>query len=225
MVDRAVDLLTMLLVIGLALLFEFDILWSYISGALDAGENEPSIGLWQNPFIWFVIAGVLGILVIYYFRNQLKQSALFLKMANILRGFVEGLRSVGKLERPGLFVLHSLNIWFMYFLMTYLCFFAFDPTSGLGMGAGLMVFVFGALGILIPSPGGMGTYQLLVVQALGMYQIAGDDAFSFANILFFSVQIGCNVVVGIISWLLLPVLNRNYEPQHNLPEDVATVAS
>ena len=70
--------------------------------------------------------------------------------------------------------------------MMYFAFFTFAPTAHLGPIAGLVVFVFGSLGILIPTPGGMGSYHYLVGEALTMYGVSGVDAFSFANIVFFS---------------------------------------
>ena len=39
------------------------------------------------------------------------------------------------------------------------------------------------------------------------------DAFSFANILFFSVQIGCNILLGLVALVVLPLINRHYHPQ------------
>jgi hypothetical protein len=35
----------------------------------------------------------------------------------------------------------------------------------------------------------MGTFHAMVIMALAIYGISGDDAFSFANIQFFSVQL------------------------------------
>ena len=101
----------------------------------------------------------------------------------------------------------------MYFLMTYFCFFAFAPTAHLPPVVALVVFVFGGWGIVIPSPGGMGTYHFLVQTALMMYGVRGDDAFSWANIAFFSIQLGNNVLLGILSLIFLPALNRNYHPR------------
>lgn len=99
----------------------------------------------------------------------------------------------------------------MYFAMTYLSFFAFGPTAHLAPIAGLIVFVFGGWGIVIPSPGGMGTYHYLAQVALAMYGVNGDDGFSWANISFFSIQLGCNISIGIIALILLPIINRNYK--------------
>lgn len=210
-VDRIVDLLSLLAALGLVFLFEYDTIWGYLSEMM--GGEETSERIWQKSWfqIFMAIAFISGFLL-YIFRKKVRQTAFYNKVLNILRGFWEGIQSIIKVDRPWLFLFHSFNIWFMYFMMTYLCFFAFEPTAGLAPVAGLMVFVFGAFGIVIPSPGGMGTFHFLAIQALAMYGINGGDAFSFANILFFSVQLGCNVVVGIVALVLLPIINRNYNP-------------
>jgi len=46
--------------------------------------------------------------------------------------------------------------------------------------------------------------------------VCGDDAFSFANISFFSIQIGANVFMGLLSLILLPIVNKNYDPPSKL---------
>ena len=97
--------------------------------------------------------------------------------------------------------------------MLYVAFFSFEPTAVLGPEAGLVVFVLGTLGIVFPSPGGMGSYHYLVSEGLVMYGINPTDAFSFANIMFFSVQIFCNILFGIIAFVILPLINKSqYEP-------------
>jgi len=106
------------------------------------------------------------------------------------------------------FVFHSILIWFCYFAMTYVIFFAFKPTEHLGPVAGLVVFVFGTLGIVFPSPGGMGSYHFLVEEGLTLYGVGEADAFSFANIMFFSVQLFCNVLFGILALIILPIYNK-----------------
>jgi uncharacterized membrane protein YbhN (UPF0104 family) len=92
--------------------------------------------------------------------------------------------------------------------MTWFGFQAFAPTEHLDIRAALTVFAFGTLGMVIPSPGGMGTFHALVIACLTLfYGIKGDDAFSVANIIFFTVSIGFNVVLGLTSLILLPLLN------------------
>ena len=138
---------------------------------------------------------------------------MYQKILNIVKGFAEGVKSIRKVDRPGWFIFHSIFIWLMYYSMTYMCFKSFEPTAQVGMLAGLVVFVLGGWGMVIPSPGGMGTYHFLVQTGLSMYGISGDDGFSLANIAFFSINLGTNVLIGILALILLPILNRDYHPQ------------
>ena len=205
-VGRIMDVIMLLLFIGLAFLLEYDTLWTWLNENM--GDKEGG-GLFSNPYVLGVMGlGVLSLIVFFIFRKKIMQTAIFKKVWDIVMGFWEGLQSVRKLEQPGMFIFHTVFIWTMYFLMNYLCFFSFEPTSNLSPEVGLMVFVFGAFGIVIPSPGGMGTYHWLVIAALGIYGINQYDAFSFANIAFFSIQIFCNITIGIIAIILLFVLNR-----------------
>jgi uncharacterized membrane protein YbhN (UPF0104 family) len=157
---------------------------------------------------------VAAILLFFLFRKRLEKTKVYQKVVSILKGFVEGLATVRQLDRPWLFLLHSINIWLMYYLLNYVCFFAFEPTSTLSPLVGLVVFVFGGWGIVIPTPGGMGSYHFLVQVALGIYGVSSPDSFSYAMIAFITVQIGASAIFGLISLLILPFLNQGYQPAH-----------
>lgn len=207
-VDRIVDVISILLVTALAVSLEFDTIARFADEYIDLGARFGGVqSLWYAAAAGLVVAGLL-----WGFRKPLMRTNLYAKLRVIAIGFKDGLLTIGRLDRPWLFLLHSVNIWVMYFLMTYCCFFAFAPTAHLSPLVGLVVFVFGGWGIVIPSPGGMGTYHFLVQTALQMYGVSGDDAFSFANIAFFSINIGCNVLLGIVALIGLPLFNRNYHP-------------
>lgn len=207
-VDRIIDVISILLVTALAFLLEFDTIIGFVNQYvnLEGRFNATTVA---------ILAGIVLLLagLFFTFQKRLARTAVYARLAAIAHGFRDGLLSVLQLDRPWLFLMHSINIWLMYFLMTYLCFQAFDPTAGLSPVVGLVVFVFGGWGIVIPSPGGMGTYHFLVQTALQMYGVSGDNAFSWANIAFFSIQLGCNVLLGVMALLLLPPLNRDYHPE------------
>ena len=207
-VDRVVDMVFLVLTLGLALLFESEKILGFLAENT-GGESGRDVGGFPWKTVLPVVAGVV-VVALFAFRRQLARTAVFKKIIHLLKGFWEGIRSVGRLHRPGLFVFHSLTIWIMYFLMTWLGFKAFGPTEHLGLSAALLVFVFGTLGMVIPSPGGMGTFHFLVIAALTLfYNVKGEDAFSIANIIFFCVQIGFNSLLGILALVALPVYNRN----------------
>lgn len=206
-VDRLMDFICLGLVVGLAFVFEGQTLLNFL--AQRGGENGQSSGLLQNTFVLtalgLLVAGTLAIIV---FWKQLQQLPVFQKVASLLEGFWDGLRSVFRLRQPGLFLLYSGGIWLMFYLQCYFNLQAFPPTAQLGAGAALMVFVFGTLGFVIPSPGGMGTFHALAIAGLALYGIGGGDAFSYANIAFFAIQIFYNIVGGVLALILLPILNR-----------------
>jgi uncharacterized membrane protein YbhN (UPF0104 family) len=207
-VDRIVDVISILIVTGLAIALEYDTILAFAEQYVSF-ERFGSLGR-----LGLIALAGMGIILggLWFFRERLLQTQIAKKVIDIAMGFWEGLKTISQLDRPWLFLLHSINIWFMYFAMTYLCFFAFAPTAHLSAVAGLVVFVFGGWGVVIPSPGGMGTYHFLAQTALSMYGISGDDGFSWANIAFFSIQLGCNVLGGLLALMLLPALNRTYQP-------------
>lgn len=205
-VDRLMDFLCLALVVGLAFLLEGDTLLAFISQNQQPGEQS---SMWSNPlFLGMLAAMLLVAVVVYGLRKRLAEIALFRKIGALLKGFIDGLRSVFRLKNPFLFIAYSLGIWVMFYLQCWFNLKAFPPTAHLDWSAAMMVFVFGTFGFVIPSPGGMGTFHALCIASLALYGINGSDGFSYANIAFFSVQIFYNLVAGLLSLWLLPRFNK-----------------
>lgn len=202
-VDRILDLLSLLFAILLALVLQGNILFHFFKDKI--GDS-----VFGQGWIYIVVAlGILFLFLAYRYRRMIKRWSLYQKIHHLVEGFRDGLKSLKRVERPWLLFLDTVLIWLLYYLMMFLAFKAFAPTAHLGGMAGLMVFVFGGLGIVFPSPGGMGTFHAMVITALAIYGIHGDDAFSFANIQYFSIQLlGC-MLMGIIGLIVLPIINRN----------------
>lgn len=209
-VDRILDLGSLLFAILLAFVLQGNVLFVFF-------KDKIGNSVFGQGWLYIVIALVFLLLfALYRFRRFIKQWSLYQKIHHLVEGFRDGLRSLRRVEKPWLLLLDTVLIWLMYYLMMYLCFKSFGPTAHLGGMAGLMVFVFGGLGIVFPSPGGMGTFHLMVITALSIYGIHGDDGFSFANIQYFSVQLmGC-VLLGVLGLILLPIINKN--SKRNVPD-------
>jgi glycosyltransferase 2 family protein len=217
-VDRLLDMVTLALIVGFSFLVQYDLLWSWLDKNLSDGTG--SFRLLSHPiFLTAAALGVISLCLAYIFRKKIAQLPLINRVWHIVEKFGDGLKSIKRVKNPVTFILHSLNIWFMYYMMTFLCFLAFAPTAQLSPQAALTVFVFGTFGIVIPSPGGMGTYHFLATSALLLYGVNGGDAFSFANIMFFSIQIFYNIVAGILSIAGLRYFNKKditLEPEAEL---------
>ncbi len=211
-VDRIMDLLSLLFAIILALVLQGNLLFHFF-------EHEIGNSILAQTWIYIALGlGILFLFLLYRFRHIIKRWSLYQRIHHLVEGFRDGLRSLRRVEHPWLLLLDTVGIWVLYYLMMFLCFKAFAPTAHLGGMAGLMVFVFGGLGIVFPSPGGMGTFHAMVIMALAIYGLNGNDAFSFANIQYFSIQLlGC-VLMGIVGLIVLPIINRkpkiiDHEPQ------------
>lgn len=225
-VDRTFDVLMLLLVTGIAFLTQFTYLYNFLFGedkiavvcSFPIEEQTDALVIpWLLLFQIGIGVGLLVLAVIAFRWKTIRETALAKKILALLKSFGAGLQTVFKLKRPGLFLFHTLNIWLMYYLMLYLCFFAYGPTANLSPMAALLAFVFGTFGMVIPSPGGMGTYQVAVTAALAIYGVAEADAFAFSNIMFFTITLFGNVFFGLLAYIILPIYNRGYEPK--LPTD------
>ena len=204
---RITDVLCLLVVILIALIFEMDLIWNFVT------ENADNNRLFQFEYLVGIFLFGLVLLALFYYFIKKSQNSLVLRVKKVFMGFVDGLKTVGQLENTGLYIFYSLLIWFLYYMMTYFCFYSFQPTAHLGPIEALVTFVFGTLGIVFPSPGGLGSYHFLITEALKIYDVNEADAFSFANLIFFSIQIFCNVLFGILALILLPLINRNRTDQ------------
>lgn len=207
--DRVFDVIMLFLVICLAIAVGGSEFIAYLDTHIDL-QNKASRFL-SHP-VWIVgFAIVLCTLVFMFWRkrNKIKQSNVGRKIMTILNGFKAGVLSVKDVSSIALFIFYTIAIWVIYYFTLYFVFFSFQPTAHLGPKEALVTFVFGSLGILIPSPGGMGSYHFLVGEALNMYGVSGTDAFTLANIVFFSIQIFVNMLLGAIFMIILATRNRD----------------
>ena len=207
--DRIFDVIMLIIAIGMAILIGGNDFLNYLNENINLAQKFNAI--LNSPFFMliFLLSAIAITFIAYSYRKEIKNSVLGKKILGVMAGFSTGVQSVKNVSSIALFIIYTVSIWILYYFMMYLAFFAFTPTSHLGPTEGLVIFVFGSLGILIPTPGGMGSYHYLVGEALAMYGISGTDAFSFANIVFFSIQIFVNILFGIISLIVLPAINKD----------------
>jgi len=217
-IDRLMDFICLCLVVALAFVLEGDVLLRFFSQGKNGAESGTSWAVLLSSPVVLLLFGLfaIGCVIVFSLRKKLAQTIVFQKVASLAQGFWEGFRSVFRLKNPALFLLYSLGIWLMFYFQCYFNLQAFAPTAHLGASAALMVFVFGTLGFVIPSPGGMGTFHALCIAGLGLYGVSGSDGFSYANIAFFTVQIFYNLLGGTLALVLLPMLNKRAPGQSGM---------
>jgi hypothetical protein len=185
--NRVVDILYLIVLIFLAFVLEYDFILSLNDGDT-SGIFKLCLGL-----IVFVSSFFL-------FRNKLKSSR-----SKIFRGFAEGLDTIVSIKRPSLYFFHTTVIWGIYYFIFVISFQLFKPTEALFLKEGVVVMASGFLGLVFPTPGGIGSFHFFVTEAVSYYDVNSVDAFSYANMYFFVIQIFTFSLLGVMAWLAYQV--------------------
>src|SRR3989344_554107 len=145
--ERALDVVCLLLIFFASLGMEFDRISGIANDLVFNTVAEKFHALMQKQ-TFVIVAGVsLLILAIafFYFRKKI-QSLFSTKVKGVFAGIWNGLISIKNVNKPVLFILHTVLIWTMYVLQVYVCFFAFPETANLSIMVAIAVGVFGSLG-------------------------------------------------------------------------------
>ena len=208
-VERIIDVISLLICILLAATIEYKRLGNFLTEKILDPLNEKIQRLLGSPLLLTIVILVLTILFIalIYFYKKKRNKETESGTNKIIKGFIDGLRSVGNLKRPGLFIFQSAFIWFLYFLGVYAALYAFSFTSGLGASAALFLLVAGGIGMSAPVQGGIGAYHLLVKEGLVLYGVVAENGLAFAFTLH-GLQLILVIVLGIVSLFLLFSINK-----------------
>ncbi len=174
--ERVIDLACMLLMVTVVL---FVIITDLETMQRVFGEETLSflawLGEWQQIIAIALLMGigVLFLYLSYLALNKWRKTSETGKTAakrveSAVKNFAYGLTAIFRMKNWPWFLLTTFLIWFGYALMAYIPFTAFGITSeyGLGFTHAWVVMIISAIGVALPSPGGVGTYHWFVTQTL-----------------------------------------------------------
>ena len=219
--DIPVDKLLGTILIERVIDFVFLVAGLFLALLLKSGEIVRSINEYKkidnsdsSPTKFIVLLVMIVVVLVFYFlRNKIKNLSYYQKVLDFIDGLKEGFRSIKKMKNKSYFWFHTFSIWIMYFLMTYVCFHAIPETSHLGISDGLFLLILGGIGMVIPAPGGIGSYHLIVMIGLvalqipqGVLSVSSYDKYNPAMLFPFVVhtaQTFVAIVMGSIGILML----------------------
>lgn len=178
--ERVIDFIFLVGLVAISFLLNIDNFFGIFNTNLGIeGEGQKS----SNTLL-YVIAGaaLLVIFILFLARKKIVNHPKFEVVRNFWNGLKEGFVSIKKIKNKGAFIAHSVYIWAMYYFMVYVCFFSIPETSSLTIADGFFIMMAASLGIVIPAPGGMGSYHYLVTLAMVVIGIDKGVGFSFATI-------------------------------------------
>lgn len=216
--ERVLDMLVFILLFFVNLALQADRLSGYI-------DEKIYIPLQEKLHLSYNLSGAFSILILIFivmfgviflvFRKKIIANKLYIKIKNMALGFVEGIKSLIKVRNLWLFFFYTFSIWALYLLMAYIVFFSVPASSGVGLNAGLAVLVFGSVGFMVVQ-GGIGIYPAIVAETLVLYGVASAQGYALGWLIWTSQNLTI-VLVGIVSLVLLPLLNnrKNVEVSTN----------
>ena len=184
LVERAIDMLALLIFMG---------------GVLYLSRNKVvSAFPWMEGVALLALAVTVGILVLFALLSVYGDRALNVmrrpvrwvspsfadRLTGILRSLFQGLGGVHATSGYVGILVYSIFLNLAYILTSYVTFFAFGFPSryDLGFYDAVVVLVISTIGVIIPTPGGTGTYHYFCSQTLNaVYDVPLTDALAYAT--------------------------------------------
>ncbi len=206
LVERMVDMIFLLFLLAVVLIFNWTILSSLLSP--EPGVESTKLAFLQSPlFLAIMGLSLLALILLFYYRKPLMRIPLIVKLLSYTGKFTEGLKSVFKLKKPFVFIVLTLGIYSCYYLSTLFVFKAFAPTAFLSPMVALAVLAMGSIGMVLPSPGGIGTFDYFAIQTIILYGVALPDAQLVTLVMHGSTSFFI-IIVGALALGILPIVNR-----------------
>jgi uncharacterized protein (TIRG00374 family) len=202
--ERAMDLVCLMVVFFLTIVVQVDIVGQY---ALDLWQKLSENSNTSYPLLLLILVFFAVIfIVVKKWINKHPDNNLLQKISGVMKGIWQGLVSIRYVKRKGIFILHSIIIWTLYYMGTRIGFYAISEVEMLGSREALSILSFGSVGMIV-TQGGLGAYQYAVQETLHLYQIDKVIGFTYGWVLWIA-QTAVILLGGLFSLMVLPVFNR-----------------
>ena len=204
--ERIIDIIILLILTLILVLTQTDVFIDFINNNPNVAEKLEQV---KNSNLIYILGTLffLSLFSVFFFWKKIQQTFIYQKFKHLIEDFLDGIRSVKKMNQKWLFLFYTILIWFLYFLLTYFPVFAFESTKNITILGGLAFFVIGSYGMVAPVQGGIGAWHFMVAGTLVVLGINDQDARVFALIVH-AAQTIMIVVSGVISTALLPLVNH-----------------
>jgi hypothetical protein len=210
-VERMADFVTLTVLSVFIILSQLKVFAGFFSSHPEMKEKLFSLFSIRNMLLVIVVIGaavLLFFLTQRYFRKKRHEGNSFaFKLRSIKHSFIEGIKSIVKLENKWLFVGHTIFIFLMWLFMLYVVFLAYEPTSHLSLQTGMITFLMGGLAMLAPVQAGIGAWHFMVIETLIIYGIARPEGKIFALIAHATTNL-IYLIFGAIAMVLMPIINE-----------------
>jgi len=180
-IDRFFDVIILIILLAVVFVVKIDFFGEFITDRLFIPFLDRlsfSALIWVPAVFFILIIAVL----FFFIRKKLLKNRMFSFIDSTARGILSGMRTLFRMRKKWQFIGHTLFIWLMYFLMTWVVFFSLPFTSHLRPVDALFLLVIGGMGMSAPVQAGIGAYHWIVSLGLTLYNIPRQEGVVFATI-------------------------------------------
>jgi len=204
--ERAVDVISLLVILLITVASQVQLIGDFAAEIFRKFFSSDGTFSFTRVAIIILVIVAFGLLFLWLFR-RLSHLPFVSKTKGIFIGIWEGLVSIRRIRHKGWFFLHSVLIWALYLLSTYMGFFAMKDMAVYGIKGALSALTFGSFGMIIPSPGGIGSFQYAIQQVMILYGVSPERGLSLGMLIWFA-QTGIVILFGTIAFLMIPIINK-----------------
>jgi glycosyltransferase 2 family protein len=205
--ERAIDVCTLAVIMLITIFSQYDVIGEFARQIFTKffTSRTGTFSMLKLVVLLLILTSFI-LLVVWMFRS-LNHLTFVNKTRNVFIGIWQGLTSIRYIRNKGLFVFYSAVIWALYLYSTYMGFFAMRDMSQYGIKGALSALTFGSFGMIIPSPGGIGSFQYAIQQVMILYGVTPERGLSLGMLIWFA-QTGIIILFGTVAFMLLPVINK-----------------
>lgn len=205
-VERSFDLICYSIFIGITILIQIQLIGGYFKKKWMAMPSATGSNLLIKFLIIFSSLFVIWKLMKWLARKK-PENNIISGIHNFISGVGEGFKTIKKLKKRKQFLLHTVFIWTMYLGQIYVGFKGMEGTASLPISAAFSVLTLATLSMIV-TPGGIGSFPIFVMQTLLLYGIHAPLGKAFGWVMW-GVSTGLIIIIGLISLLIIPYLNKN----------------
>lgn len=198
LIERAIDVFMLIICIITCLVYK----WKEINKFF----TNSDLFSWVLTTNTLLILGVTFFMV--FFSYSLRKKLMTINAIKWLKKHLlkikTGVYSIFAVKQKYLFIIYTLLIWLCYLLMTFVCFWCFESMHDFNLLDGLIIMTIGGIGMVIPTPGGMGSYHGAVF--IGLCVFLGQDG-STATTFGFLVHTAQTIMIIVMGFIGLVFLN------------------
>jgi glycosyltransferase 2 family protein len=199
--ERIYDVLVLFLGLAVIFMFELDRL-----GSILIILTNNLISIISRNILNGVLAFTFLVLLLYALYWFSKRNKFAERVKNFLSKMVLSLKSSLKMKKYKIFILLTIFIWLSLIFVYYSFLMSLPETNSFGLYFSVVVLFIGSVGWAIPSPGGIGTSNFMILQLFVAFNLNEQSGVSF-GLLASGITFGVTVGLGSLA-LIYNVLRQ-----------------